>query len=349
MVQKAAYGPKNPEKFEIINPIILQFGEGICGSVAKSGKAEIISDTSLDPRYRIDDKSRLSEITVPILFQNQVIGIIDSEHSEKNFFDHDDLEVLETIASMLAVKVVQAKVTEELKNEQLNLENKVRDKTAELTKSLNQLKKYNQEIEESNKQKEILLKEIHHRVKNNLQIVSSLMNLHSYKTESKEARDVFSDCQNKVKSMSLIHEQLYNKSDLGKIDARIYIMELGQELLETYNVANGIVIDYNLENLHFSLDISVPFGLILNELIVNAFKYAFPTNSGVIRIDLVQDKQTISLQVMDSGIGFDKANIRPDSLGLELIEALCDQLNADFFIESSEKGTKAQLTLTVRE
>ncbi|MCB0477994.1 MAG: GAF domain-containing protein [Crocinitomicaceae bacterium] len=343
LIQKAAYGPKNPREHQIKDPIILHLGEGICGLVAQSGKSMIIRDTSKDPRYKVDDAMRYSEISVPIIFQDQVIGVIDSEHPEKNFFTEEDQEILETIASMLAVKIKQAEATQELKKNQADLKKKVKEKTQKLENSLKKLKEYNKEIEESNRQKEILLKEIHHRVKNNLQIVSSLMNLHMYKTENGEAQDVFNDCRNRVNSMAVIHEQLYGEQDMYGINSKSYITEIGQELLISYDVANEINIEYEVEPMIYSLDISVPFGLILNELLVNSFKYAFPENKGVIRILNYQEGDDTILKVEDDGIGYDPKTARNNSLGLELIEALTEQLNGSFTISGSKKGTVAVL------
>lgn len=108
LIQKAAYGPKNPKGYEIINPIEIPLGHGIVGSVAMTGIAEIIPDTTRDPRYIADDDMRLSEITVPIIHNNKVIGVIDSEHSRKGFFTNEHLRILTTIASICSNKIAKA-------------------------------------------------------------------------------------------------------------------------------------------------------------------------------------------------------------------------------------------------
>ncbi len=108
LIQKAAYGPKNPKDFEIADPLEIPIGIGIVGAVAKSGKAEVVHDTSRDPRYIPDDEMRLSELAIPIVHQNKVIGVIDSEHSRKNFFTKDHLRILTTIASICATKIAKA-------------------------------------------------------------------------------------------------------------------------------------------------------------------------------------------------------------------------------------------------
>ncbi len=108
LVQKAAYGPKNPKGHEIENPIDIRIGEGIVGTVAATGKYELVGDTSRDTRYIVDDVRRFSEISVPILHDNEVIGVIDSEHSRKNFFTGDHLKAMTTIASISANKIAEA-------------------------------------------------------------------------------------------------------------------------------------------------------------------------------------------------------------------------------------------------
>jgi len=149
LIQRAAHGPKNPISLELMNPLPLNFGEGIVGSVAVSKKGEIVNDTSSDKRYISDDATRLSEISVPIVYKNKVLGIIDSEHPEKDYFNHDDLQILTTIASMTATKLVQTKSTEELVRLKRNLEVIISDRTLELKKVLIKVNKQKNEITES--------------------------------------------------------------------------------------------------------------------------------------------------------------------------------------------------------
>lgn len=153
LIQRAAHGPKNPIDFDIDNPIKLKVGQGICGHVAETGIPELISDTSLDKRYHIDDASRLSELAVPILSEGKVIGVIDSEHPEKNFYKEEDLQMLTTIAAMASTKIVEAKVQERLRNHRKELKKLVVERTQELTETIGKLK-------ESNAEKENLIREI---------------------------------------------------------------------------------------------------------------------------------------------------------------------------------------------
>ena len=125
LVQKAAYGPKSPARSEIINPLTIQIGEGITGTVARTGKAELISDTSKDQRYIVDDVRRYSEISVPIISNGRVLGVIDCEHSRKRFFTQRHLSILTTIASLCAVRIMKAKTeAEKSETERILMETK---------------------------------------------------------------------------------------------------------------------------------------------------------------------------------------------------------------------------------
>ena len=344
LIQCAAYGPKNPNEFNIDHPIILKIGEGISGSVAKSGIAEIIGDTSKDSRYQVDDLKRLSEISVPILSKGKVIGVIDSEHSGKNFFTQQDLEILKTIASMVSVKIDQSRAQEKLEEHKNLLEKRVEESTVELKNTIKKLQESNEEILQSDVEKATLLKEIHHRVKNNLQIVSSLLNLHANRSSSKDESNVFLDCQSRVKSMSIIHEQLYNKENLAQIDTKKYIEEITQELLLSYNAIDRVELKLDLEQVFFDIDTSVPIGLILNELIVNSLKHAFPKHKGEISIVLKQTKEVITLVVSDNGIGF-IPNENKDTMGIDLIETLTSKIDGDIKYFSDKKGTVCEISI----
>src|SRR5690606_9930561 len=125
LVQRAAYGPKNPREREILAPIRIPLGKGIVGAVAVSGQPVIIPDTRLDPRHICDDQLRLSALALPILLQDRVIGVIDSEHSQPGFFTAVHLEILTTLASMTASRVGRALLDERLRSAHADLERKI--------------------------------------------------------------------------------------------------------------------------------------------------------------------------------------------------------------------------------
>ncbi len=123
LIQKAAYGPKNPRQFEIANPITILMGQGITGNAAKNARSELIGDTSLDNRYIVDDVRRFSEITVPIVIEGRVFGVIDCEHSEKHFFNDQHLKILEAIASICSVKISKVRAERISKEKERHLLN----------------------------------------------------------------------------------------------------------------------------------------------------------------------------------------------------------------------------------
>lgn len=149
LIQRAAHGPKNPIDLDILNPIKIKIGVGIVGTVAEKCIGEIVTDTTKDKRYILDDNMGLSEIAVPIIYQNKIIGVIDSEHPEKNYYTQDDLEILTTIASMTATKLVQGQDNEKIQIYQNNLESLVEEKTTELNNALIELKAQTLELKDS--------------------------------------------------------------------------------------------------------------------------------------------------------------------------------------------------------
>lgn len=193
------------------------------------------------------------------------------------------------------------------------------------------LKKANQVVEKSLGEKELLLKEIHHRVKNNLQVVSSLLDLQSRGIEDEEALATFMEGQNRVKAMALIHQKLYQNEDLATIDFVEYVENLAKELAMIYPSAKGVKTSIESEGeARFDIDTAVPLGLILNELISNAYKYAFEgSEEGELIVSVKSmGKGKHQLTVADSGAGLPKDFdfMKARSLGLRLVRRLSKQL-----------------------
>ncbi len=206
----------------------------------------------------------------------------------------------------------------------------------------------NEKIKKSLEEKEILLREIHHRVKNNMQIISSLLMLQSQYIKNKEDADIFVDSQNRIVSMSLIHEKLYQSSDLSKIDFKEYIEEMLSGLFQSYGVNSGnIALNIKVDNISMAIDSAIPCGLIINELVTNSLKYAFPEGrNGEITISLRSiDGTMIELVVGDNGVGIPKdLDIRTtESLGLHLVTILAEnQLHGNIAL-NRDKGTEFQI------
>ncbi|MDI6643959.1 MAG: PAS domain S-box protein [Methanobacteriaceae archaeon] len=198
-------------------------------------------------------------------------------------------------------------------------------------------------IKRSLRDKELLLREIHHRVKNNLQIVTSLLNLQSRKIDDNEAVDVFKESQNRVKSMAIIHEQLYQSADLAYIDFELYIKQLISYLSDSYNVNRyKIKTEIIADSISLNIDTAMPLALIINELVSNSLKYAFPdSEEGNIRVELKKEDGMYKLTVSDDGIGLpeDISVENTKTLGLQLIHSLTMQLDGEITVDLTN-GTK---------
>lgn len=189
----------------------------------------------------------------------------------------------------------------------------------------------NEDILKQKNEKEVLLKEIHHRVKNNLQVINSLLRLQAAMIDDPKVVSLFEDCQNRVRSMALIHDKLYAIKDLSSIQVKEYIENLTGSLIDTYGLKNKVDLKLTIEPLSFSVDTLIPLGLLLNEIISNSLKYAFKEmNSGLIKVSLkALENNKYELLVSDNGKGFSKDvfNEPQNSLGIELIKAFVDQLD----------------------
>jgi len=202
------------------------------------------------------------------------------------------------------------------------------------------------EIKQSLEEKEMLLKEIHHRVKNNLMIISSLLNLQSQYITDKASQDVFKESQNRARSMALIHERLYQSTDLKRIDFGDYIRSLATELFHTYEADPGFIkLNINVEPILLDINTAIPLGLIVNELITNSLKHAFPKgNKGEINVDFHPKDDHYEFTMKDNGIGFpeDIDFQNTDSLGLQLINSLTSQIDGDIELDRNN-GTEFKI------
>ncbi len=188
------------------------------------------------------------------------------------------------------------------------------------------------------REKEVLLKEIHHRVKNNLQIINSLLSMQAEALGDARVKAAFSDSQNRIRAMALIHETLYSAGDLGRIDVRTYCERLTGALARGYGqTTQGVEVRLSIAHgLFLTLDAAVPCGLIINELVTNSFKYAFPGGrGGLISVGVTCcDGRFWTLCVGDNGVGMPDLDLQNiSSTGLQLVSGLCDQLEATFRIE----------------
>jgi two-component sensor histidine kinase len=203
----------------------------------------------------------------------------------------------------------------------------------ELKRLRDEKREAEEKIKTSLNTKDVLLREIHHRVKNNLQVISSLLQLQSRYIKDPQTRELFRESQNRIRTMALIHAKLHQSNDLARIDMAEYIRHLAGYLFGSFAVqGEEISLNINVDNVFLGIDTAIPCGLIINELVSNSLKHAFPEGRhGVIRIDLRPGPtEQYILTVRDNGAGF-PASIdyrQTESLGLQLVNALANQLGA---------------------
>lgn len=198
-----------------------------------------------------------------------------------------------------------------------------------------------EQIKASLKEKEALLKEIHHRVKNNLQIISSLLSLQNSVTNDEKYRELLRDSQNRIKSMALLHELLYKSKDLSSINISEYINSLISYISRSYqHYSSHSSIHIDVEDIYLDIEKAINVGIIVTELISNSIKYAFPESmTGEIRVDLHRKGSAIILTISDNGIGLpeDLDIHNMPTLGLQLVEILAQQLEGTLEIDRAEK------------
>ncbi len=201
-------------------------------------------------------------------------------------------------------------------------------------------------LEKSLAEKEVLLKEVHHRVKNNMQVISSILKLQSRYIKDEQSLELFQECQNRVKSMALIHEKLYQSESFEKIDFDQYIKVLTKQLFRSFSNSGCIIRTYiDSNNVKLTMTKAIPCGLIINELVSNSLKHAFKgRKEGEIKLTMNKTGENYSLDYSDNGVGFppDLDFRNTDSLGMQLIYALSNQLHGEITL-SSINGTEIRL------
>jgi len=233
------------------------------------------------------------------------------------------------------------------------LVNKLEKKMLELEKEITVRKQAEEKIKATLKEKEILLQEVHHRVKNNMQIISSLFNLQSGHIKDKQASEIFKSSQNRIRSMALIHERFYQSEDMARVDFAEYAQNLTGHLFSSHGINPGAVkLNLKIKEVFLDLNTAIPCGLIINELVSNSLKHAFPDGKkGEIKIAMHSlNKDEMEVIVSDNGVGLSKkVDFRKtDSLGLHLVNLLAeDQLHGDIKLDRT-KGTSFHIKFKVK-
>jgi PAS domain S-box-containing protein len=208
-------------------------------------------------------------------------------------------------------------------------------------------KEMEEKLEKTLEDKNILMKEIYHRTKNNLMVISSLLNLQSRYIKDENTQSIFKESQNRAKSMAMVHEKLYRSGDLEHLNFTEYIENLSNDLYDTYTLdKNRVKLVLNIEEVILDVEISIPLALILNELLTNSLKHAFPDGyGGEIKIELGRCDGSYQLSVSDNGIGFpeDLDYQNTDTLGMLIVNSLTDQIDGKLKLER-DHGTKFTVT-----
>lgn len=209
-------------------------------------------------------------------------------------------------------------------------------------------KKVEDELEESLGQKEVLLRELHHRVKNNMQVISSLLRLQSVPLDDKKIVEVFRECQNRIQAMALIHEKFYRSKDLSNIDFETYVRDLVKTLTQSYGVSQDkITVNIDMKNVSLGINPAISCGLIINELVANSLKYAFPQKAkGNISVSILPvGGDLVEMIVSDDGIGF-PAELdfrKTTTLGLQLVNTFVEEQLAGKIELDRTAGTKFKI------
>lgn len=313
----------------------IEFGEGITSHIIRTREPLVINRDTDAVMAQLGAKtygnSAKSYLGVPVIVGEDVIGVISIQSSQREgMFDQANVRLMETIAATVGAAIQNAQLYGAMQQEVVTRQ------------------RAEQEIKLSLREKEVLLKEIHHRVKNNLQIITSLLNLQSAYFKDPEASAMFRESQSRVRSMALIHEKLYQSKDLARVDFDAYVRDLVVYLFRSY-ASNpdqiGVVID--MPGMFLAIDAAIPCGLIISELVTNTLKYAFPDGKrGELYLGLAAvGDGNLCLQVRDNGIGlkedFDWRS--SDSLGLQLVSTLTSQLHGKINV-SGQGGTRFTIT-----
>jgi PAS domain S-box-containing protein len=297
-------------------------GRGLPGRVWANGEPAWIADVTQDDTFArapVAVRQGLrAAFAVPVTLGGKVLGVLEFFSGSIRQPDEDLLQMMAAIGSQIGQFVERRRAEERIK--------------ASLA------------------EKEVLLKEIHHRVKNNMQVISSLLSLQADHISDPKVLELFEDSQHRIQSMALVHETLYQSHDLSQVNLGTYLHELADELWRSYGTrAQQVRLSFQAEEILVGIDTAIPCGLIVNELVSNALKHAFPDGrAGEVRIRLRKGtRSTYVLAVHDTGIGLpEDVDLRQaESLGLRLVTSLTEQLSGSMEVERIG-GTRFTLSLS---
>lgn len=334
LVCRQATGPERDE----VRSWRLAPGEGLVGWTISHGETLIVQDAQDDERHvgTLGEQIGLelrSVASVPLQVTGTVIGTLQAVDTEAQRFGPEDLRLLEPLAASAAIAIENARLYERAWEE------------------IAERRQAQEALQASLREKESLLQEIHHRVKNNLQVMTSLLRLQCQFAEDPQIQQALGTNRDRIQSMALVHEHLYQSPDLARINLADYLRRYVPYLTRVYRQqAHRIAVRTDAEDTYLDIDDAVPCGLLVNELVSNALKHAFPAGrAGEIRVVARQENGRAKLSVSDDGIGL-PAHVdfrRSKSLGLQLVNALVNQLDGTINLDN-QRGTTIEVTFPAR-
>jgi PAS domain S-box-containing protein len=316
------------------NPCCFHGNQGVESLIQESSPA--IADLPTADIKVLTQYEVKANLVMPILRADHLWGLLIVQHcSEPRIWHSREIELLRQITTHVSIAIQQSQLYEQLQSE-LN----------QREQGFFELKQVQKQLETSLHEKEILLKEIHHRVKNNLLVVASLLDLQAAHLENETITKVFEDSQQRIYSMALIHEKLYQSKHLDKVDLSEYLATLAKQIAISLEDHRNIQFQFHLQPTFVNVETAVPCGLIVNELICNIFEHAFPNRfEGTIKLRVDQsDYPQITIVIQDDGVGLPKEIDfrKTESLGLQLVCLLTKQLGGNMQL-SVKNGTAFQL------
>lgn len=297
-----------------------------------------ITGFEIAARLKKNEKTR----SIPVIFMSVRT---DSKDKVRAF----DIGAVDYITKPINLEEAAARINTHLTLR--SLQKSLEEKNIRLSREINErkkveeaLRKSEEKIKASLKEKEVLLKEIHHRVKNNLQIINSLLNLQSREIKDERSLDIFEKCKNRIDSIALVHEKLYQSEDLANVNFGEYVKTLTARLFDAYSSRlPDVSLAIDAADLYLQVNRAIPCALIINELVMNSIKHGFPAGrAGEIAVNLnISNSGKVLLIVADNGVGLPgDFNIdKPATLGMQIINALVGQLHGSLSVDKS-KGTK---------
>jgi len=343
--QVAAFGPSKVSKSEIRNPLQLDFGQGHAGKVAESGNSLKVDDVSESEDYIFDVVQAGSELIVPVKIDNVVYAVITSEHPEKYFYTERHKKLMEVVTSIAVGALVKIHEAEELEIVKEKLEVVLEKKSADLDMAIETLSTQYSTLKYQHQKQQTLIQEVHHRVTNNLQIISSILRLY-INQDKPNSMTSLQEVHNRVQAMALIHQNIYKSMEVSLVNINSYLFDLISYLKSTSN-GKKVVVDVNVKFDHFGIDILVPLGLYITEIFYYWLKQLEEADEVKLELSFKEGDEQFAYWIIikdDNQEPFEEKIdlVEAEDVSSTLISALIDQLDGELF-QDYHNGNRLKL------